>query len=94
MREAYTLEDVVLNKVLSRTLPTLKIWLTKKTVAEGVDFWAPVSRNAQQLINTLMGGIRSGLTYGGARNLKELQTKAEFVRVSSTYMLESNPRKC
>ena len=65
--------------------------LKKKTVAEGVDFWAPVSGNAQQLINTLMGGIRSGMTYGGARNIKELQTKAEFVKVSSTYMVESNP---
>jgi len=40
----------------------------------------------------LLGGLRSGLTYGGARNIKELQRKAEFVEVSGSYMTESRPR--
>ncbi|MGK7872088.1 MAG: guanosine monophosphate reductase [Xenococcaceae cyanobacterium] len=64
-----------------------------KTVAEGVAFWALVSGSAHQLIDELVGGLRSGLTYGGARNIKELQRKAEFVTVNShSYALESNPR--
>lgn len=66
--------------------------LKAKTVAEGVDFWGPVSGTAEELINLLLGGIRSGMTYGGARNIKELQRKAEFVRVSSAYIYESKPR--
>ncbi len=66
--------------------------LKHKTVAEGIDFWAPVSGSARDLINQLLGGVRSGLTYGGARSIKELQRKAEFVEVSSTYMGESRPR--
>ena len=66
--------------------------LKEKTVAEGVDFWAPISGTAQQLIDKLMGGLRSGLTYGGARNIKELQRKAEFVEVTPSYMHESRPR--
>ncbi len=66
--------------------------LKAKTVAEGIDFWAPVSGPAEELINNLLGGIRSGMTYGGARNLKELQRKAEFVQVSPTYIAESKPR--
>ncbi len=66
--------------------------LKGKTVAEGVDFWAPVSGSAKQLIEQLLGGLRSGLTYGGARNIKELQRKAEFVEVSAAYMHESRPR--
>lgn len=66
--------------------------LKDKTVAEGIAFWAPVSGSAKQLINDLLGGLRSGLTYGGARNIKELQRKAEFVEVSSAYMHESFPR--
>ena len=66
--------------------------LKDKTVAEGVDFWAPVSGSAEQLIRDLMGGLRSGLTYGGARNIKELQRKAEFVEVTGAYMHESRPR--
>jgi IMP dehydrogenase len=66
--------------------------LKDKTVAEGIDFWAPVSGSAKQLIRDLMGGLRSGLTYGGARNIKELQRKAEFVEVTSSYMQESRAR--
>lgn len=66
--------------------------LKEKTVAEGVDFWAPVSGTAQQAIDQILGGLRSGLTYGGARNIKELQRKAEFVEVTSTYIHESKPR--
>jgi len=67
--------------------------LKDKTVAEGISFWAPVSGSANELIENLLGGIRSGLTYGGARNIKELQRKAEFVEVSQSYIHESFPRK-
>jgi IMP dehydrogenase len=67
--------------------------LKEKTVAEGIDFWAPVSGSAQRMIDDLLGGLRSGMTYGGARNIKELQRKAEFVHVTSTYIHESQPRQ-
>ncbi|HSX11605.1 MAG TPA: guanosine monophosphate reductase [Chlamydiales bacterium] len=66
--------------------------LKAKTVAEGIDFWGPVSGTAEELIAVLLGGIRSGMTYGGARNLKELQRKAEFVQVTASYIHESKPR--
>lgn len=66
--------------------------LKEKTVAEGVDFWCNVSGSAQKLIDNLLGGVRSGLTYGGARNIKELQRKAEFVEVTESYIHESQPR--
>jgi len=67
--------------------------IKEKTVAEGIDFWAPVSGKAQNLIDTLLGGLRSGMTYGGARNIKELQRKAEFVTVTEAYIKESHPRR-
>lgn len=66
--------------------------LKAKTVAEGIDFWGAVSGTAEALIAQLLGGIRSGMTYGGARNIKELQRKAEFVQVTATYIQESKPR--
>lgn len=66
--------------------------LKEKTVAEGVDFWAPISGPACQMIDLLLGGLRSGLTYGGARSIKELQRKAEFVEVTGNYVTESHPR--
>lgn len=67
--------------------------LKEKTVAEGTDFWAPVTGSAQDLIDNILGGLRSGLTYGGARSIKELQRKAEFMQVSANYSVESNPRR-
>lgn len=67
--------------------------LKDKTVAEGIDFWAPVQETATSLIARLLGGLRSGMTYGGARNIKELQRKAEFVEVTPSYLFESHPRE-
>lgn len=67
--------------------------LKKGTVAEGEHFWAPVEKSAQQLIDELLGGLRSALTYGGARTISELQRKAEFVEVTPTYQSESSVRK-
>ena len=66
--------------------------LKEKTVAEGIDFWGAVTGSAKQCIEQLLGGLRSGLTYGGAKNIKELQRKAEFVEVAAGYLQESKPR--
>lgn len=53
----------------------------KGTVPEGTDSWIPVTGSAQDVIDNLLGGLRSGLTYGGARRIKELQRKSEFIRI-------------
>lgn len=66
--------------------------LKDKTVAEGIDFWAPLEGTASELIEKLLGGLRSGMTYGGARNIKELQRKAEFIEVTLSYIKESQVR--
>ena len=62
------------------------------TVPEGEAFWAPVSGPAIDLIQKLMAGLRSGMTYGGARSIQELQRKAEFIQVTGNYEAESSPR--
>lgn len=66
--------------------------LKEKTTPEGIDFWGVVSGSAKDLIEGILGGIRSGMTYGGARSIKELQRKAEFVHVTKAYLGESHPR--
>ncbi len=66
--------------------------LKEMTVAEGVEYWGPVTGKAREVIGHLMGGLRSGLTYGGARSIKELQRKAEFIEVTSHYHQEAHPR--
>lgn len=67
--------------------------MKKGTVAEGINFYSLCSGGTQDVIDDISGGLRSGLTYGGARSIKELQRKAEFVEVSSNYMFESRPRE-
>lgn len=62
------------------------------TVPEGEAFWAPVSGPAIDVIQKLLAGVRSGMTYGGARSIEELQRKAEFVQVTGNYQAESSPR--
>ena len=62
------------------------------TVPEGEAFWAPVSGPAIDLIQKLLAGLRSGMTYGGANTIEELQRKAEFIQVTHSYGAESAPR--
>ena len=62
------------------------------TCPEGVSFYSKCTGSAQSVINELLSGLRSGLTYGGAKNIKELQRKAEFVEVSNTYISDMNSK--
>jgi IMP dehydrogenase len=55
------------------------------TVAEGVSRSITPSMSAEQLINDLLAGLRSGMTYCGAKSLEEFQKKAEFMRVTDAY---------
>jgi len=62
------------------------------TVPEGVDYWAKVSGSAKELIDNLLSGVRSGMTYANAMTIEELHENAEFVGVTPSYMTESQPR--
>jgi IMP dehydrogenase len=64
----------------------------KDTVPEGVAFEKVCNKSANDVIDDLLGGLRSGMTYGGARSIKELQRKAEFRVVTGSFMGESKPR--
>lgn len=66
--------------------------LKKGTVPEGIEIDVSQKHSAQEIIDNLLGGVRSGLTYGGAKTIKELQEKAEWRKVTPSYVTESNPR--
>jgi IMP dehydrogenase len=63
---------------------------TLKLVPEGVEGQVPYKGAAATVLHQLTGGLRAAMGYVGARTLKELQEKAEFVRVSSAGMHESH----
>lgn len=58
--------------------------------AEGVDSLVPYKGSIKEVIRNLVGGLRSGMSYSGARNIKELHQKAQFVRITLTGVTESN----
>ena len=39
----------------------------------------------------MMGGLRSGMGYVGAKSLDELKQKSKFVRITNAGLLESHP---
>jgi IMP dehydrogenase len=42
------------------------------------------------VLNQLVGGLRAGMGYTGARNLAELRESAKFLRISPASMSESH----
>ena len=63
----------------------------EKLVPEGVEGVVPLTGPVDDLIFYLLGGLRSGMGYVGAHNIKELQQKGEFIRISSAGVQESHP---
>jgi len=62
-----------------------------KLVPEGVEARVPYRGPLADYIHQLVGGLRAGMGYCGCRNLNELQTKTEFVRVTAAGLRESHP---
>lgn len=59
--------------------------------AEGISTEVPCKGPVADVIQDIMGGLRSALTYCGARNIAELQRKAEFVQITPPGYLEGMP---
>jgi IMP dehydrogenase len=62
-----------------------------KLVPEGIEGQVPYRGSLSSNIFQLLGGLRSGMGYVGAMNLKELHEKAEFIVISSASLRESHP---
>lgn len=62
-----------------------------RMVAEGVEAAVPYQGSVNDVLHELLGGLRSGLSYGGAMTIEELQANAEFVQITWAGMRESKP---
>ncbi len=60
-----------------------------KVVPEGVEAVVPYRGHVDELLYQLIGGLRSGLSYGGAQTIAELQTNAEFIEITPAGIRES-----
>ena len=60
-------------------------------VAEGVEAAVPYRGRAREVLNQLVGGLQSGMSYSGAHSVEEFQQKAIFVRMTGAGLKESGP---
>jgi IMP dehydrogenase len=61
----------------------------EKVVPEGVEAVVPYRGHLSEVLYQLVGGLRSGLSYGGACTIAELQENAEFIEITPAGVRES-----
>jgi IMP dehydrogenase len=61
-----------------------------KLVPEGIEGRVPYKGPLSDLVYQLVGGLRSGMGYCGCKNIRELQERASFLRVTSAGLRESH----
>ena len=60
-------------------------------VAEGVEAMVPYKGTVIDILVQITGGIRSGLSYCGGHDIKQMQNNAEFIKMSRAGFAESQP---
>jgi len=65
-------------------------WRGHTSSVEGVSHVVPLRGSVSSILNGLSNSIRSGLSYSGALNLKELRSKSKVIKQTSAGLTESN----
>ncbi len=63
----------------------------EKLVPEGIEGILPIKGTVEEVVYQLMGGVRSGMGYCGAKDLKDLAERSRFVRITDNGLKESHP---
>ncbi|MFL2629191.1 MAG: IMP dehydrogenase [Flavobacteriaceae bacterium] len=63
----------------------------KKLVPEGIVGRVPFKGSLEESIHQFVGGLRSGMGYCGAKDIKTLQTKSKFVKITTASVKENHP---
>ncbi|MGQ9524757.1 MAG: IMP dehydrogenase [Armatimonadota bacterium] len=62
-----------------------------KLVPEGIEARVPYKGPLNNLIYQLVGGLRSGMGYVGAKNIAEMKANTRFIRITAAGIRESHP---
>lgn len=62
-----------------------------KLVPEGIEGRVPYKGLLHDFVYQLVGGLRSGMGYAGARSLADLREKTKLVRITNAGLIESHP---
>ena len=60
-------------------------------VPEGVETVVPLREPAAQIVATMVGGLRSGMSYSDAHTIREMNARGQFVRITPAGLSESHP---
>lgn len=60
-------------------------------IAEGIEGLVPVKGSVKELVEQLVGGVKSGFYYVGAKTIPELWQKAKFIQITPASLKESHP---
>jgi IMP dehydrogenase len=60
-------------------------------VPEGVEAFVEYKGSASEVVSQLVGGLRSGMSYCGAKKVLELRGQGNFIRISQAGLKESHP---
>ncbi len=63
----------------------------QKLVPEGIAARVPYKGTLAEVIYQMMGGLRAGMGYVGAKNIASLKKEGKFVRITSSGIIESHP---
>ncbi len=64
---------------------------TKKLVPEGVEGRVPFKGAVADTIYQLMGGLRAGMGYCGAKTIEDLKKTGQFIQITGAGLIESHP---
>lgn len=62
----------------------------EKLVPEGIEGRVPYKGPMAAIVHQLMGGLRASMGYTGCKDIEEMRTKPQFVKVTSAGMRESH----
>ena len=64
-------------------------WRGKSSAPEGISTTIPYKGELESIFSDLVGGIKSGFSYSGAKNISEFQEKAKMIQQTSAGQYES-----
>jgi IMP dehydrogenase len=62
-----------------------------KLVPEGIEGRVPFKGQLHDFVFQLIGGLRSGMGYAGAKTMDDLHSKTSLVRITNAGLIESHP---
>lgn len=63
----------------------------KKLVPEGISGRVPFKGKLKEVMHQLVGGLKAGMGYCGAKNIEDLMENGKFIRITNSGIKESHP---